>query len=219
MVPTANHDPTEPITGTDGPLLDERTRTVLNCLQDRTGPIPLSDLAADVANRGTYVQGQPDDSAATDVDWVRTRLHHVDLPLLHRAGFLDYDQADQLVVPLARAHREPMSLDTTFELLAHRYLRAVLNCLDEQRPLKVSELAAEVARFEHDAPTDDIPSAVIDRIHAALHHSHLPKLQQAGAVSIDRRDGLVTVGENAEWLLSAWRAVDATRRAGTAAPR
>lgn len=219
MVPTANRDPADSIGPAGGPLLDERTAAVLDRLRNRTGPIALSELAADVADHVWYAGGRSENGDATAVHRVRIRLHHVDLPALNEAGYLDYDEAERIVAPLERASWEPPSLDTTFEVLAHRYRRAVLDCLDELRPLTVPELAAEVARLEHDLPADDIPQAAVDRVHDALHHTHLPKLRQARVVRIDGADGLVTMGEHADWLLSVWRAVGPIGEPGHAASR
>lgn len=215
MIPPANRDPADSNAPSDGPSLDERTVAVLDRLRNRTEPISLADLAADVADHGPHPRGGSEVGAAPDIHRVRIRLHHVELPGLDEAGFLDYDAGERLVAPRERANRDPPSTDTMFELLAHRYRRAVLDCLDEQRPLAVPELAAEVARREPDHPTQAIPPAAIDRIHAALQHTHLPKLQQAGAVRIGPTDGLVTAGENAVWLLSALRALGTTRAGGS----
>lgn len=67
--------------------------------------------------------------------------------------------------------------DTAFDVLSEPRRRYVLHYLHEHAdPVTVSKLADWVARHEPD--TDG------DRIEVSLHHSHLPKLEDAGLISL-----------------------------------
>jgi kynureninase len=54
------------------------------------------------------------------------------------------------------------------------------------------ELARYVAEAEYEDPSDETLRAV----HVSLHHSHLPKLEDAGVIRHDRDDGTIRQGPN-----------------------
>ena len=68
-------------------LAKERRRVALDVLADRSLPLSLSGLAADVADReagaGTVTE--------THVERVAVTLHHADLPTMDELGIIDYD--------------------------------------------------------------------------------------------------------------------------------
>ena len=68
-------------------LAAEHRRLAVEALSGREGPIPLSALAAAVADRGT--EGPSERSERE----IATALHHVHLPKLDDADLVDYDAA------------------------------------------------------------------------------------------------------------------------------
>ncbi|ELZ25602.1 hypothetical protein C475_10378 [Halosimplex carlsbadense 2-9-1] len=76
-------------------------------------------------------------------------------------------------------------LDATFELLADRRRRAVLQVL-RTAPRGALELSALVDAVATECGEDP------DALASALHERHLPKLDDADVVEFDREDGVVT---------------------------
>lgn len=70
--------------------------------------------------------------------------------------------------------------DTILQALTASRRRAVLVALDDaEEGLSISDLATTVLTEESGSPTD----AEVDRVAAALHHTHIPKLTAAGLVT------------------------------------
>jgi hypothetical protein len=77
-------------------LADEQRRLALDVLDERSGPVDLDAVAAEVATRS---RGPDDVVDEEDVHRTAIELHHVHLPLLADLNVLDYDPASrQLVV-------------------------------------------------------------------------------------------------------------------------
>jgi DNA-binding transcriptional ArsR family regulator len=86
---------------------------------------------------------------------------------------------------------EGVSEDELFRLLANERRRYVIEALAEtSAPIAVSALAREVARRECDGCVS--LENVTAEVHTMLIHSHLPKLDAAGVITQDRRQGTVT---------------------------
>jgi hypothetical protein len=68
---------------------DRDRRTVLSCLDERRGTVDIQTLAADVVAERESTG--PDRMTDAEHEAVLVRLHHVDLPKLDAAGFLDFD--------------------------------------------------------------------------------------------------------------------------------
>lgn len=85
--------------------------------------------------------------------------------------------------------REPTTdtrLDDVFEVLADRRRREVLRHLIERDPpVSVAELV--------DGIDDHTPATAVNRreLRVALHHSHLPKLDDSGFVDYDREENRI----------------------------
>lgn len=109
--------------------------------------------------------------------------------------------------------------DVAFELLASKPRRLVLSYLfEENRSATREELAYAVAERSTDAPLDGIPQDVLEDIHIALFHVHLPKLEDEGVVSWDMYVDDVALTARADELKPVLRTVsrqDAHRRAST----
>ena len=73
-------------------LSSERRRTLLDVLGDRSTPMDLEELSALVSRREGDRSGSP-----TDVEAVAITLHHNHLPILARAGIVEYRPATKRV--------------------------------------------------------------------------------------------------------------------------
>jgi hypothetical protein len=93
---------------------------------------------------------------------------------------------------------EPLSLDETFELLAHERRRRVITCLREHGTLTLADLADEIAEREHDAPISKIPKEDVLHVYSSLWHTHVPKLAEAGVVEYDQDRDLVSLGDSVD---------------------
>lgn len=79
-------------------LAAERRRLAMDAVANRTAPVELADLAADVATREDGTDA--DDGA---IDRVAATLHHVHLPKMADAGVVDYDDETNRVDPSGRS--------------------------------------------------------------------------------------------------------------------
>jgi hypothetical protein len=71
-----------------------------------------------------------------------------------------------------------------YRLLADDRRRTVLGVLATRTgPIDLMELATVVAVHESDA--DEIPDGALERVAVALHHQHLPKLDEVDVVDYD----------------------------------
>jgi len=78
-----------------------------------------------------------------------------------------------------------MSIPTEqFQFLLGKRSRIALSVLAERTaPIELSELAAVVASREYDQPGEHVTRETA----ASLHHIHLPKLEEMGAVAYDQK--------------------------------
>lgn len=103
-------------------LGSERRRNALYVLYQRTGPLGVADLAAEVASLED-----------ADPERVATALHHVHLPRLDAAGVVEFD-GERAQVRLAD-HSERFG----------RYLNSAAD--DEGRPLRRASASARLSEF------------------------------------------------------------------------
>jgi len=89
----------------------------------------------------------------------------------------------------------PLSKDTVFDLLSNSRRRFVLHYLERaDGPVRLSTLAAEIAATENEVTVDELTSQQRKRTYVSLYQTHIPKLQDAGAVSYNAETGTV------DWL-------------------
>ncbi|MFC7006537.1 DUF7344 domain-containing protein [Halalkalicoccus salilacus] len=71
--------------------------------------------------------------------------------------------------------------------------------------MELSELADEIAAVEHTA-TDEVPNGQAKLVRLDLHHSHVPKLVNAGVLEYESESGLIELddADRAKRLLEAW---------------
>lgn len=98
---------------------------------------------------------------------------------------------------------ERISQDVAYRLLSHVYRRALLECLDRHdAPVSMADAAADVARACNETPVSDVSDEELERIYLSLHHSHVPRLADRGAVSYDRDRKVVTLTERGERIIT-----------------
>ena len=86
----------------------------------------------------------------------------------------------------------------TFRLLSDgRRIRALV-ALRQDSPSTVEELAAGIVARERGIAGDEPSSDVVGQVALTLHHTHLPKLRDAGVVAFDPDDGTVALEDGAD---------------------
>lgn len=84
--------------------------------------------------------------------------------------------------------------DGTFSTQRYeRHAQRVLH--DVGGPMDVSELARAVASLEDSASREGSLDERTRSVHLALHHLHLPKLHEAGALEFDHNAGRVSLAK------------------------
>ena len=79
------------------------------------------------------------------------------------------------------------SLDTIFDILSHSYRRQILFFLSrtEDDLATVADLVTHIS--EHESGDETSTQRTRSAVDVALHHNHLPKLEDAGIVEFDTR--------------------------------
>ena len=96
-------------------------------------------------------------------------------------------------VPDSSGSKRPISPDTILSAVANEHRRAVLNALDNafEQTLEYDVLVDRVA----DRVRDDDAKRELDRlrqrVRIALHHTHLPKLEEARIIDYEAQTGHV----------------------------
>lgn len=102
------------------------------------------------------------------------------------------EEADTAKTPASEAEpaERNVGLDDVFGILRNRRRRDVLRYLDtEADHVEVGPMAVEIAARECDKPSEDITSQERKRVYVALYQSHLPKMDDIGAIDYDSRSG------------------------------
>ncbi|MDF9746951.1 DUF7344 domain-containing protein [Natrinema salsiterrestre] len=85
-----------------------------------------------------------------------------------------------------------LSLDDVYHLLQTKRRRDVLRYLREaEEPVRLRELAEQVAAWEQETTIDELSSDERQRVYISLYQSHLPKLDNHGIVDYDKDRGRV----------------------------
>lgn len=85
-----------------------------------------------------------------------------------------------------------LSLDDIYHLLQTKRRRDVLRYLrDADGPVRMRELAEQVAAWEQGTNVEQLSSDERQRVYISLYQSHLPKLDNHGIVDYDKDRGLV----------------------------
>lgn len=96
---------------------------------------------------------------------------------------------------------EPPRLDVVYGTLQNRRRRLILRYLENESSAAIGDLAEHVAAIENDVPRHQVESTQRKRVYVSLYQSHLPKLDEAGAVSYDGDRGTVELLSEAEEFL------------------
>ncbi|WP_224447829.1 DUF7344 domain-containing protein [Haloprofundus salilacus] len=108
----------------------------------------------------------------------------------------DTDKFDQFPDGVRVDDADAFPLDAVFRVLENPRRRYVLYHLQTCRyPATLSEVAEQVALWETRETPETLPEETLEQIHADLHHSHLPKLADAGIVDYDADANVVTMAE------------------------
>jgi hypothetical protein len=95
--------------------------------------------------------------------------------------------------------KEPLTQDDVFELLSSARRRYVLYLLREaDEPMKLTELASQVAAWEYDTDVDDLTEQERKRVYVSLYQTHIPHLDDAGVVAYDKDTGMVALEPDAK---------------------
>jgi len=87
---------------------------------------------------------------------------------------------------------EERSLAELFDLLSHPRRRFVIHALQRsQRALDTTTLAKRIAAWESTASAAGASEPAADAVAVSLHHTHLPKLAEAGLLVYDETPGRV----------------------------
>jgi len=82
--------------------------------------------------------------------------------------------------------------ETVFSILSNRRRRYVLHVLNgREGPIGLRELSERIAAWENGCRPEGVTSKERKRVYAALHQSHLPKMDRAGVVSYDPDRGTI----------------------------
>ncbi|WP_458185074.1 DUF7344 domain-containing protein [Haladaptatus sp. NG-WS-4] len=80
--------------------------------------------------------------------------------------------------------------------LRRRYVLYHVN--RERRPVKLGELAEQIAAWENNVDVEDVTPEQRKSVYSALYQTHLPKLENIGIVTYDRETKVVSFTDNAE---------------------
>ena len=91
-----------------------------------------------------------------------------------------------------------LTKDEALDLLSNARRRYLLSYLSRHDEAELTDLAAAIAAWEGDVPVESITDEDRRRVYISLYQTHLPKLEQAGVVSYDADERIVTLTENAD---------------------
>lgn len=108
------------------------------------------------------------------------------------------------------------SQEAVFEILSNERRRYVLHALRKrQSPIKLGQLAEQVAAWENNTDISDITYNQRKRVYSALQQSHLPKMERAGAIEFDKDRGTIVPSDDLSKFDIYLEVVPNTRRPHT----
>ncbi|QRV15886.1 DUF7344 domain-containing protein [Haloterrigena salifodinae] len=100
--------------------------------------------------------------------------------------------ADERSADERSADEEDLSKDEIFHLLQNERRRLVLRYLrDTTEPVRMRDIAEQVAAWEHDTTVEELTSKQRQRVYIPLYQSHLSKLDEAGLIDYQKNRGIV----------------------------
>jgi len=91
-----------------------------------------------------------------------------------------------------------LSQDVVFDILSsprRRYVLYHLRKADE--PVKLTDLAEQVAAWENDTSPDQITEQERKRVYVSLYQTHIPRLDEVGIVEYDKDSGEIELASEA----------------------
>lgn len=126
-------------------------------------------------------------------------------------GARDPQQVDAFSDPADR--ETPVPPDTLLSAVSNEHRRAILTALDDQpeKTLEFDALVEEVADRVQDGNAEPASDDQRQRVRIALHHTHLPKLEEAGMIDYEAETGRVqvVVGKRNQEILPLIELLDA----------
>jgi len=91
----------------------------------------------------------------------------------------------------------PVEIDQVFEILKNQRRRSVLRYLRTvEDEVTLGTLAEQIAAWECDKDVTQITSSERKRVYVGLYQSHLPKMDDVGAISYNKPRGKIKPGEH-----------------------
>jgi hypothetical protein len=92
-----------------------------------------------------------------------------------------------------RTGESTLSPEDAYEVLSNARRRHVIHCLlQKEGGISLRELSRQVAAWENDLEPDEVTSKQRKRVYTALHQSHLPKMDDTGAIEYDSDRSIVS---------------------------
>ncbi|WP_231189370.1 hypothetical protein [Haladaptatus sp. DYF46] len=102
------------------------------------------------------------------------------------------EPANSISPPNEENETRQLSKDTIYHLLQVQRRRFALHYLQETtEPVVMSDLAEQVAAWEHGTTIGNLQSKERQRAYISLYQSHLPKLDEKGVIEYDQARGIV----------------------------
>jgi hypothetical protein len=105
------------------------------------------------------------------------------------------DDAEGTMAESAIDTEGSVTLDQIFSVLKNQRRRYVIEYLSSvDGPVSLGELAEQIAGWENDKEPRLVGSRERKRVYVALYQSHLPKMEEAGAITYNKDRGIVDEG-------------------------
>lgn len=90
------------------------------------------------------------------------------------------------------SEQDTLTRDNVFDLLSNPRRRYILYYLrTHDGPIKLTDLADEVAAWEYDTDVEELSKQERKRVYVSLYQTHVPKLAEIGLVDYDASVGLI----------------------------
>ena len=97
------------------------------------------------------------------------------------------------------ASEDTLPLDVIFDVLRNRRRRLVFKAIEERDgSTTLSELAEHIGGIENSKPPHALNAQERKRVYVGLYQCHLPKMDDAGAITFEQNRGTVERGPHAE---------------------
>jgi DNA-binding transcriptional ArsR family regulator len=101
--------------------------------------------------------------------------------------------------------------DEILNALGDANRRRIISLLQKNGPVSQKEVAHQLVAWKYDSTSEAVSDKAVEKAEIALHHNHLPKLEDANLIEYDRRSKTLLVRdlpELAELCLDHCESVD-----------